>query len=349
MSLPGPPSLKTTIIQLNKDTDPDDNNFEILSNEYNTTTGTNATTINTREEPPKKKRRRSTSLLDDDEIAKRRSETKQLHSIIEKRRRIKINREFEALKFIIPACRNSEGTSGTISKKSTGGAGSTLANNSNKIDGMYKLTILKSSVEYIMYLHHIIQKQHALLSTLAPDYDYDITYTQVPLNVNEYRNIDRDFVFSTQAEAQKQRPEPIREENEPDFSSSEQLPSPDITPEIAPILSLLNKYNGRPVESSSTTTAASSAQASPLETAMRTQFKRGSFVLPDPAISDSDNATISDADRYPRKMMFRTKVPFQNVTEHIDDQSTCNDKQRVEDATKALLTFRKPSIEKLLN
>ena len=37
MSLPSPPVLKTTIIQLNKELDPEDdnNNYEILTNDYN--------------------------------------------------------------------------------------------------------------------------------------------------------------------------------------------------------------------------------------------------------------------------------------------------------------------------
>lgn len=307
MSLPGPPSLKATIIQLNKDSDPDDNNFEILSNEYRPSS---SCSVAAKEEPPRKKRRRSTQFLDDREIAKRRTETKQLHSIIEKRRRIKINREFEALKYIIPACRNTDDNG----KK---GAGSPT-NNSSKIDGMYKLTILKSLVEYILYLHHIIQKQHDLLKNASPDYVYDIGYTQVPLNVNEYRNIDKEFVFAEQKvpEADKLQ----------ESESEDQLPSPDVTPEIAPILSMLSKYQA----------GLAPDNTSPLTVPAKTTLKRSSFVLPDPAIPTE----------HPKKMIFKSRVPRHNLTVHIEEP---HEKAQLEDASKALLAFRKPSIEKLLN
>ena len=71
---------------------------------------------------------------------------------------------------MIPACRNcNTGSSGgsATPTSSTKKASTNSNNNGNKIDGMYKLTILKSSVEYILYLHHIIQKQHQLLSLIS--------------------------------------------------------------------------------------------------------------------------------------------------------------------------------------
>ncbi|KAI5952911.1 hypothetical protein KGF54_003778 [Candida jiufengensis] len=246
MSFPSPPVLKTTIIQLNKELDPEDNNnnYEILTNDYNNNNNNsnnnnlgnsnniiNNTNINNNgskfknsnsndliptspnlesQLPNKKKRRRSTANIDSEELAKRKNETKQLHSIIEKRRRIKINREFEALKYIIPACRNCNNSSTSItnspsSKKPNIGSNNNNNNNNNnngsKIDGMYKLTILKSSVEYILYLHHIIQKQHELLINNSNVNDnsniksFDIDFAKIPLDVNQYRNIDIDFNF----------------------------------------------------------------------------------------------------------------------------------------------------------
>lgn len=274
MHLPGPPLLKTTIIQLNKDIDPEDNNYEILTNEWSPSTSF-AASPQASDEQPKKKRRRSSLFVDDEELARRRHETKQLHLIIEKRRRIKINREFEALKYLIPACRNTDqGTKRNLAQN----------NNGNKIDGMYKLTILKLAVEYILYLHHIVQKQHQMLS-LASSYKYDVAFASIALDVNQYRNIDREFDFGelavraaemTRSERSElkldqrfesgpvefSRSEKVRkfepiteEESQPraqriprakldTFATELQLLTPDVTPDIAPILSLLSKYSG---------------------------------------------------------------------------------------------------------
>lgn len=309
MSLPSPPVLKTTIIQLNKELDPEDdnNNYEILTNDYNNYGSSNTsdagsiptspiievsgTTKSGSGLPNKKKRRRSTANIDSEELAKRKNETKQLHSIIEKRRRIKINREFEALKYLIPACRNcNTGSSGgsATPTSSTKKASTNSNNNGNKIEGMYKLTILKSSVEYILYLHHIIQKQHQLLSLISAKdtnggilaeklkafEDFDIDFAKVPLNVNQYRNIDKDFNFKDLMQdldgrsVNTESPETIIEENEPvsetsstnntttlHYSNSSVLLSRTSsivssrqslllpTPELTPILSILNKYS----------------------------------------------------------------------------------------------------------
>lgn len=176
MHIPEPPRFKTTIIQLNKDIDPEDNNYEVLTNEYS------PTAFVKQEDAPRRKRRRSSSTAEEMELARRRSRTKQIHSMIEKRRRTKINREFEALKYLIPACRSCEAT----------GVG---ANSANKIDGMYKLTILRTAVEYILYLHHVVQQQHRLLKENVPLYSYNVGYLECPLDVNQYRNIDQEFSF----------------------------------------------------------------------------------------------------------------------------------------------------------
>ncbi|PSK40540.1 hypothetical protein C7M61_000187 [Candidozyma pseudohaemuli] len=397
MHLPPPPSLKTTIIQLNKDIDPEDNNYEILNNVYNPSSSSSPTLNAIPSEQPKKKRRRSSSFVDDDELARRKSETKQLHSIIEKRRRVKINREFEALKYIIPACRNTD----TGSKKAS-------SNNSSKIDGMYKLTILKSSVEYILYLHHIIQKQHELLSQTPVDYTYDTGYTKVPIDVNQYRNIDKEFSFADlptsthrstsvcesikEDEAETQNIESAQSKNSsrPELlymsressSEGEQLPSPTTTPDITPILSLLSKnpndkaalhqqhlhlqktlgryslmdqieqvnkafsYNSQPKSGSV------SLATSPFTIPIKLSVKRGSFVLPDPAIPtsmpDEEYSSSSNAAAYPKRMYFKSQVPSNNMTAHIGDEETSED-GKLEDASKTLLLLRKPSIEKLLN
>ncbi|KAK6205581.1 uncharacterized protein RJT21DRAFT_17129 [Scheffersomyces amazonensis] len=431
VSLPNPPVLKTTIIQLNKELDSDDNNYEILTNEYlngsnnksDSTTprdvgdivspnngldiiSTTATSPSLGAVPNKKKRRRSSANIDSEELAKRKHETKQLHSIIEKRRRIKINREFEALKYLIPACRTSTGSSSNpstpnitaINSKKTpppSNNNNNNNNNGNKIDGMYKLTILKSSVEYILYLHHIIQKQHELLinatnenietngnnSVLENYKNFSIDFAKIPLNVNQYRNIDKDFSFKdlltdyengttispTSNNTTKRnydfRTHVIKEEDENEGEddnqngnededdednystiSKDQLPSPDITPNMAPILTLLNKYSGTSNNGSSNirkssypgspnTLAINSANASPFSHPLKSsfssipltkassssppmRFQRSSlsnnsnnsnsnkFSLPDPAINP--NSQLSEL---PKKKFFKSKIP----------------------------------------
>ncbi|QRG36881.1 hypothetical protein FDK38_001239 [Candidozyma auris] len=417
MQLPPPPSLKTTIIQLNKDIDPEDNNYEILNNVYNTSSSgvsPSIAAVASTTEQPKKKRRRSSSFVDDDELARRKNETKQLHSIIEKRRRVKINREFEALKYIIPACRNTDNTA----KKNSS------SNNGSKIDGMYKLTILKSSVEYILYLHHIIQKQHELLSQNVKDYSYDTSFTQVPIDVNQYRNIDKDFHFSDLAaptpKSSNSTCESIKEDNEDEpaqnrpavgtlqrdqeksspapplisrksSSDEEQLPSPDSTPDIAPLLSLLGKYSGDQksafaqqqvqlqkslgrfssmdqldqvnksfsYSTSQTRSGSVSSATSPFTIPIKSNTKKASFVLPDPAIPTSapvpsNEESPESTTSYPKRLYFKSRVPANNMTAHIG--ATCeyevdssSEDGKLEDASKTLLLLRKPSIEKLLN
>lgn len=397
MQLPAPPSLKTTIIQLNKDIDPDDNNYEILTNEYSNVESFPPVSSAIREEQPRKKRRRSSSFVDDEELARRRNETKQLHSVIEKRRRIKINREFEALKYIIPACRNTE----AAGKR---GAGS-MSNNGSKIDGMYKLTILKSSVEYIMYLHHIIQKQHEQLSRVLDSYNYDIGFSRVPLDVNQYRNIDKEFDFTQLANSAPKptKCEPIHEEEErrllqpPHMTQhqfqcnparaqsdsvaemrSRQLPSPDVTPDIAPILSLLSKYSGdaqtqqllqqqkqlaevRLQElldllskaflflTAHHKTGLVSTSTSPFTIPIKSQMKKNTFHLPDPALSADSSGASTPAQHHPKKMFFKAKIPSTNMVASVGSDDGDADEDRLEDASKTLLTLRKPSIEKLLN
>lgn len=459
MHLPAPPVLKTTIIQLNKDIDPEDNNYEILTKEYSNSSATPMATtslsLSISEEQPRKKRRRSSSFVDDEELARRRNETKQLHSIIEKRRRIKINREFEALKYLIPACRNTDNST----KRNA------ASNNSSKIDGMYKLTILKSAVEYILYLHHIVQKQHHLLKDLVDHYDYDVAYSTAPLDVNQYRNIDKEFNFSelgskaselAASTSQRTRFESITEHEPLEYQRpksrqpvrtvgptshpransdsvatvrSSQLPTPDVTPDIAPILSLLSRYSdqqqtlpsqaqtipaGRLSKSLSNSLSNSSANiqeqglptrmeagssggsshtfylqhdidtlnktflfdssmhksgsvsssTSPFTIPIKSQVKRGAFYLPDPALSGNSSSvsstselpTVGAAQALPKKMYFKSKVPPTNVVVNggltdaemeVDEEMTEGD--RLEDASKTLLTLRKPSIDRLLN
>ncbi|KAI5961586.1 uncharacterized protein KGF55_003903 [Candida pseudojiufengensis] len=478
MSFPSPPVLKTTIIQLNKELDPEDNNnnYEILTNNYNNNdnNGNNLRNVNDLtptspnlegQLPNKKKRRRSTANIDSEELAKRKNETKQLHSIIEKRRRIKINREFEALKYIIPACRNcnnnttnTSGSTSPSSKKNGSSSNSNSSNNGSKIDGMYKLTILKSSVEYILYLHHIIQKQHELITknpALSSEaQEFDIDFAKVPLDVNQYRNIDVDFNFKDlinetigseqhQTQPQSQLPqakpklrqnkrhqshqiiEEEDEENDEEFDSEKQnseedelsnnlssrsssiapstkisssdqqqqqlnfpsiqkpsLPTPEFTPDMAPILSMLNKYSTTTAQEmrnrklsnpiSPQTFVLKSANPSPftqpLKSTLTSPSMRGyinsnstssnnnnKFSLPDPAITPSnDIPRDNNSTKIFRNKLFisssidkRNDIENNNEDENEDGEG--DSKLSDQYASKTLLALRKSSIDSLLN
>lgn len=374
--LPNPPVLKTTIIQLNKDLDLDDNNYEILTNEYNQNKGgssdgtvVNGTSVGAFQ--GKKKRRRSSANVDSDELMKRKNDTKQLHSIIEKRRRVKINREFEALKYLIPACRMTSASNGG-GKKGAGGS-----NNGNKIDGMYKLTILKSSVEYILYLHHIIQQQHRLLNSEseADDYKFDIDFAKVPLDVNAYRDIDKEFNFKDlgtadiDANGSSSKNDQIIEEDyeEDSFNDDKsQLLSPEITPDMAPVLSMLNKYNSsRDPQSISVSPNTYNSFSYPSTTSnspytnprISNAGKFKQFQLPDPAINPSDIDVGNTPQNGPKRKLFKAKIPPNNTimynrplnVKFASSDNILENKLSDKDASKTLLALRKSSIDSLLN
>lgn len=362
--LPTPPVLKTTIIQLNKELDSDENNYEILTNDYldKSPSGSSLDIANKSSMQSRKKRRRSSANVDQEELAKRKHETKQLHSIIEKKRRIKINREFEALKYLIPACRTttaSSSNSPTI--KPFNKQLQSSSNNGNKIDGMYKLTILKSSVEYILYLHHIIQKQHDLLTSSNINYDFDVDFARIPLDVNQYRDIDKDFNFKSLVNdldpLNRFNINTIHEskDDEDDMESDEsstQLPSPDVTPDMAPILTLLNKYTSNlkqldrlpniahqhhlirkllipvspftnPIKSNATTPLLSGKQKKRREPGIM-------FALPDPA--------INPASALPKNSDLQEEEDGDNER-RLSDQDACG----------TLLALRRSNIDSLLN
>lgn len=391
VNLPSPPVLKTTIIHLNKELEADDNNYEILTNDYSNTSSSQSfqTSNSGVNAASKKKRRRSSANVDSEELAKRKHETKQLHSIIEKRRRIKINREFEALKYLIPACRNSAEGQSTPGKKAS-------TNNSNKIDGMYKLTILKSSVEYILYLHHIIQQQHKLLNS-HDNYNYDINFTQIPLDVNQYRNIDKEYSFKDLMDDLKDEEEDsdtkknfngiasieedreaeeddgqsysesLRPVKQPRSASLNPLPSPEITPDMAPVLSMLNRcsekvspqgtsmYNTFSFSSTgkkSNLLSGVSPFTKPLLSTISSLSSNSVFLLPDPAIDDGNTKSTvtrasSDSLVYPQRKFFKSKTPNNVIIS--SRKSEDNDELADQDASKALLLMRKSSIDSLLN
>lgn len=397
--LPAPPVLKTTIIQLNKELDLDENNHEILTNDYlhklapgdaaASPSGASGKAVMQR-----KKRRRSSANVDEEELAKRKHETKQLHSIIEKKRRIKINREFEALKYLIPACRT---TSGSTSNSPTIKPVNSSSNNGNKIDGMYKLTILKSSVEYILYLHHIIRQQHELLQQADLAYDYDVNFAKIPLDVNQYRDIDKDFSFkklvndfengskfdiNTIQEHHEEHRDDQEEEDEDDNENDSdqslvQLPSPDITPDMAPVITMLSKYNQQrqdaakllnvaairknSVPISPFTVPMKSAGSTPVMKKHKTDSSiQTSFTLPDPM--------VNPLTELPRKLRFKLKpindkvvilnetvesmmpTPAPSVSnDSLNDGDEEHRKLSDHDASTTLLALRRSNIDSLLN
>lgn len=381
-TMPSPPVLKTTIIQLNKGLDQDDNNYEVLTNEYSqkkesidVTASRPTSTVGDIQDniQGKKKRRRSSANVDSDEIVKRKNDTRQLHSIIEKRRRIKINREFEALKYLIPACRLTS-TGCTNNMKGTG------TNNGNKIDGMYKLTILKSSVEYILYLHHVIQQQHSLINANKGDnqYKFNIDFAKIPLDVNTYRNINKDFNFkdletsATYSSNSSKECDPVIEEDyEAVNEDKNQLLSPDITPDMAPVLSMLNKYAPVSYLMASTASPNGRLQASfpcptitdnyPYNNSMKLSFSGtlNKFQLPDPALNpvEYDNNDHNKYQYGPKKKLFKAKIPPNNTilfNRPLNIKCASSDRVRRDnlsdqDASKTLLAIRKTSIDSLLN
>lgn len=70
---------------------------------------------------------------------KRKHARKTAHSEIERRRRSKINLQFDALKELVPACHSNNN------------------NNSNGNNGLHKLVILQATVEYIRYLKDCLE------------------------------------------------------------------------------------------------------------------------------------------------------------------------------------------------
>ena len=379
-SLPGPPVLKTTIIQLNKDLDNDDKNYEILTNEY--TLDQKDLFVEELLQPQsaatKKKRRRLSANVDSEELAKRKSETKQLHLIIEKRRRIKINREFEALKFLIPACRTL-GSNATALVNVNKKPAPTLSANGSKIDGMYKLTILKLLVEYILYLHHIIKQQHTLLRDAIPQHDFAVDFAEVALDVNRYRDIDKEFNFKALAEGLDAKElvtslPPVNariEEEVGEDLDEQQLPSPDVTPNMAPILLMLKKYGKSglsgpeirlPIWFLNPLSTCELANTSPLTIPLKTSgndvpfrpsvgFKPreddSRFALPDAALADPES-------QVPRKKYFKSRPSSEiilnpglvKLEQLVDLKKSFKEDQ---DALKTLLALRKSSIDSLLN
>ncbi|KAK9467282.1 hypothetical protein V1512DRAFT_260850 [Lipomyces arxii] len=135
LKLPPPPMRSRRIIQMQpvlpkptstKAVPNYDDNFAALSGSSNTTT---------------KSRRGNTSTA-----ATRKTARKVAHSAIERRRRSKMNDEFESLKTIVPACRAASENHGEAN--------------------LHKLGILQATVEYLKYLEECINQLQARVDSL---------------------------------------------------------------------------------------------------------------------------------------------------------------------------------------
>ena len=146
--------------------------------------------------PTSAKKRRRSSLTNNskEELARKKKELKTQHSIIEKRRRIKMNREFEALKFLVPACRVN-----ILSGLNEG-------NHFDNSNMMHKLTILQSTVEYIKYLHLIIKLMK--LQMLIPKdtrptmknwlkKNDNLNFVDFDLDLQAYRDLEKEYDFES--------------------------------------------------------------------------------------------------------------------------------------------------------
>ncbi|KAG7925871.1 hypothetical protein KL925_004281 [Ogataea polymorpha] len=137
------------------------------------------------------RKRRKSSTTSKEDMERKKKELKNQHSIIEKKRRVRMNREFEALKFLVPACR----------LNILSGLNENNFDNSNM---MHKLTILQSTVEYIKYLHLVIKLLKLQMLTPADTRSYfrkwlakndNLKFVDFDLDLQSYRKIDSSFSF----------------------------------------------------------------------------------------------------------------------------------------------------------
>ncbi len=116
-----------------------------------------------------KKSKKSTSKLP--QLPQQKKKTQRVsHSVIEKRRRVKMNQEFVNLKQLVPAFRTSlnnryrsksnSTTTVATDDKNVNHMEEKNGSSSNSVTGagVYKLTILEETVSYIMYLHEFIMQ-----------------------------------------------------------------------------------------------------------------------------------------------------------------------------------------------
>lgn len=292
--IPSPPDLKPTIIQMQNSSENITPSEESVDPKFVPPNNSQPS-----EQPKRKRRRSSASLISQNEIEKRRREHKTAHSIIEKKRRIRMNREFEALKFIVPACRNN------------------LSTSNNNGEGMYKLTILQATVDYIKYLHQVIniQQDEINKNQSYPNIsDQDLDFAKIDVDTDSYRNLDIEYDFNKlfkdfQSQASSSSSSSSNSRSSSDSASSKKkqksdlsitklrshslndtkfqpLPSPLITPELFPKSSSINSStNTTPLVNYKTINPEFQFQYQSTSTTANTSRK--DFQLPRPALSNN--------------------------------------------------------------
>ncbi len=173
-SYPNPPPLKRTIIRVNPAADnakerirrnqskrrrTSENGDKGGSDNYNHFTETKSCT--------KDKQLTGTEHEKKKEKEDRRNAHRTAHSIIEKNRRLKMNKQFELLKQLVPAFNNKISSS-------------TSAADSSSESGVFKLTILEATVEYIVYLHDLIKTMEKSRNGSAVVFDSPDNYQTAP-------------------------------------------------------------------------------------------------------------------------------------------------------------------------
>lgn len=362
--IPAPPDLKPTIIQMQN---ADQNCDESVDPKFIPPTQPQQN----EQQPPKRKRRRSSSsLISQNEIEKRRREHKTAHSIIEKKRRIRMNREFEALKYLIPACRNN------------------LTTSNNNGEGMYKLTILQSTVDYIKYLHQVINIQQNELNknddTIIDDDELD--FAKIDVDTDAYRNLDNEYDFNklfrsiqqsstssssstrsssdsasttttTTASSKKKQKQKsdlsitkLRSHSLNDSTKFQPLPSPIITPELFPKSSSMNSStNSTPLDNYKTINPEFQFQyqqqsSSPSASCSLQTTNKRDFQLPKPAISNSSSSSGVSVNQ-------ESKLSI--INELASNFDINNDESHESSASNVLLSMKRDSsvasIRSLLN
>ncbi|CCH40568.1 Aryl hydrocarbon receptor nuclear translocator-like protein 1 [Wickerhamomyces ciferrii] len=365
--IPSPPDLKPTIIQMQNNDDDLDKTPNVNPNDPKSplqqAINSNSSQSSSQSNPntKRKRRRSSSSLISQNEIEKRRREHKTAHSIIEKKRRIRMNREFESLKFLIPACRNN------------------LTTSNNNGEGMYKLTILQATVDYIKYLHQVINIQNDEILKFNPNFNdqEDLNFAKININTDLYRNLDNDFNFNKLFEEFNQSKDdgsssvnssfPKKTIKNQDLSSTksqqyleptkfEPLPSPLITPELFPNQS--SSSSSTPFDNYKTInpnfqfqSSTKSTQSTPLITpttkpitSTNTTTSSTQFQLPKPALSNhSSISSTTDS----KLSMIQEFTSFQTDPDRLESSAS--------DASNVLLAMKRDrdssvaSIRSLLN
>ncbi|KAF1989456.1 hypothetical protein K402DRAFT_411037 [Aulographum hederae CBS 113979] len=212
-SLPPPPSRSRTIIQMKPR---EKNGDDMASSKTPATSSTKAAGT---------KRKQATGNT----AAGRKIARKTAHSLIERRRRSKMNEEFNVLKDMIPACRNQD---------------------------MHKLAILQASIEYMRYLEECVRDLNTAHDESSRGNSHSRAYqtTAPPSTQSQYQNYDEADSDSDSDEEMSEAPTPAGPTPNPQYPSHNRSSHhPSISPAIMP--SAKTSVTSTPYMAPSTTTS----------------------------------------------------------------------------------------------